>query len=279
MNATAEVDPRILKIQRDEIFVGYPTAKDIFDTADRLMGHENRERPEGLAIIGETHFGKSHILKRLQQRHPIVSDPNLEPAIPIARALVPPVADPNMLLRTMLSAVGGIARPKDPLDENLRRLKLRSERLGVRLFLLDEFHNALLGSALKQRELLATVRNVMSLLGRPFIIAGVGELKNVLELDPQLSNRFATIELSRWQNGVELIAFLKGMENALGLKNPSEFFREATRSKLLSLSSGQMGNMTLTLMRAAETAIYDRSEKITERLIEKSALGLPGSSR
>ena len=62
--------------------------------------------------------------------------------------------------------------------------------LSVRMLVLDEIHNILVGSTLKQKQFLNTLKFLSNELQIPIVAAGTKDALQVTRTDDQIANRF-----------------------------------------------------------------------------------------
>ena len=130
---------------------------------------------------------------------------------PVLSIQMPSTPDSRGIYAAILEALGapllsGGGRTDIAILEP-RTLHLMKE-VGVRMLMIDEFHNLLVGSNRIQRTVLNLVRHISNHLEISIVCLGTQEAREALMSDPQLVRRFESFELKPWKKGDDFYALL-----------------------------------------------------------------------
>jgi type II secretory pathway predicted ATPase ExeA len=258
---------RIERIRRPR-WIGYTRAKQLLDKLDDLLTHPKTHRMPNLLIVGDTNAGKTMLANRFVQLHP--ADKTLAGEaviIPVLAIQAPPEPDEGRFYNAIFEALSTPYNPRERVAQKQIQVLRLLKRIGLRMLIIDEVHNVLTGSVTKQRQFL----NVLKYLGNDLQIALVGlgtkEALRALQADPQLANRFEPAALPPWQLDREFQMLLASFEQVLPLRKPSRLANEKIARKLLALSEGSLGELSVLLTSAAIYAVRSGTERINEKVL------------
>ncbi|UTW59037.1 TniB family NTP-binding protein [Kordiimonas sp. SCSIO 12603] len=276
--ATAGYLDRETAIENDH-WLGYPIAKKAIEKMQALLRHPDTHRMPNLIIYGPSNNGKTKILEKFLRDHPPSDNVEGDSAsYPVMYIQMPIVADPKRFYIAILEKLFAPYRPTD----NTIRLETQAIRLlkacGLKMLIIDEFHN-MLGSRLDiQRQFLNLIRYLGNELKVPIVAAGTKSAVRALQIDEQLANRFEPLSLPYWSFDKNYRTLLAGIEAIIPLKLSSKISSESLSKVILSMSEGTIGE-TFDLVRlAAIHAINTNREKIDETIL-KSCGYIPPSER
>lgn len=260
---------RIAYIGKDR-FVGYKRGKEILAELDALYKLDDAIRPQGRMLIGHSLMGKSTLVNEFLRHHRASDNPGGDAAIvPVVSIQLPELAKEGVYPEILGSF--GAKLPKSAKPHNVRHDTVDFlRRIGMRMLLIDEFHNILEGSALVQRKGLNSVKYLMNRLQRPVVVIGTSDLINAIGRDPQISSRLKPIVLPRFKDDEEFQELLCGFELVLPLRKPSNLQDPALSTLIFLYTLGIMGDVADLLNEAAKIAIKTGTEQITE--VEITAL-------
>lgn len=262
-------DPRLKAIEGD-FWIGYDAANAALAKMEYFFQKPQRNRPLNLALIGNTNNGKSMILDRFYRLHKPIRDlknDNFQrPALVIEQPSVP---DEKRLYNEILSALGSSVRNTDSIESRLHTVLVICKNLHTRVLIIDEFHKMLAGSVTRQKQHLNAIRSLCNQLKIPVIVAGTEDVRNALNADPQLANRFETIRLKKWQYDKDFLRLLISLEKVFKLDQKSNLADPKIAKKILALSEGTIGEIVNLLRSAAVHAILTGDEIITPNTLEK----------
>ena len=172
-------------------WIGYPAAQTAINRLESLLSQSPALRPTNMLIVGPSNNGKSMIAERLRRTHPPSAfGDGSKDIVPIVIMQMPASPSIRRFYSTLLSAMGSPVSTYGSVDVR-EQLALRIIReLGVRLLIIDEIHNMLVGRSNEQREFLNVLRFLGNELRIPLACLGTREAYLAILSDDQLENRF-----------------------------------------------------------------------------------------
>lgn len=247
-------------------WVPFPAGIHALKTMARLIARPDEGRPMNLALIGDSGFGKSHLLDHFADCYPDVVD-EMPPRIQVVLINVLTNSDGNMLLRELLHGIGATFSSRDPYDELLRSFCIKAEVASVGLVILDEFHNGISGRRDRTLSMIKAVRDLSNRLRRPIVAGGIDTVKELLRYDRQLMERFAVEELPLWQDRTAVKRFLATFERSLGMPEPSHLGTDIMADLVMKLAGDRMGSIAELVREAHRVALAKSAQCITEEHI------------
>ncbi|HME24373.1 MAG TPA: TniB family NTP-binding protein [Acetobacteraceae bacterium] len=262
---------RIARIRTDR-WVDYPRAALALRKLADLLGHPQRARMPNLLIWGDSGMGKTMIAEKHLRDHP----PSFDQVAGVRRTPVlaiemPATPDPKWLFAQILKALDAPLPAGSRVDLATlapRTIKLM-QMIGVRMLVIDEVHNLLVGPHRTQRAMLNLIRQLANELRIPIVCLGTREGREALLSDPQLARRFEGFELPRWQRGEEFHGLLNTLLHTLPLRKPSRLGIKAF-DQMLARADGITSNIFTLLTELAVAAIRGGQEEITAADIRRS---------
>lgn len=253
-------------------WIGYKTAQQVLETLQGLMHKPLRPRMPNLLIVGDPNNGKTTIVRRFRDLcgQGYVNE-DAEPVKPVIVAEAPPSADEKGLYISILERFFAPYRASDAASKLRYQVIHMCRACHVRMLIIDEFHSLLTGTAVKQREVMNTIKLLCNELAIPIIGVGTREAVRVLHTDPQHASRFDVVNLPAWELNHDFQRLLAGFEKVLPLKQPSRLHDPELASRLHMISEGNLGNLHRLLTDCAIEAIKSGSEKIDKSIIEGKA--------
>lgn len=269
---------RIDYIGKDR-FIAHKRASEILNELDALCQLDDAIRPQGRLLIGHPLMGKSTLVNEFLRRHSASDNPGGDAAIvPVVSIQLPESAKEGVypeILGSFCAKLPKSAKPHDVRHGTVDFL----QRIGMRVLLIDEFHNILEGSALAQRKGLNSVKYLMNRLRRPVVVIGTSDLINAIGRDRQISSRLKPIVLPRFKDDQDFQELLVGFEMVLPLRKPSNLQDPELSTLIYVHTLGIMGDVADLLNEAAKIAIKESTERITEVEIRAVMDALPTKAR
>jgi hypothetical protein len=265
---------RIARI-RSDCWLAYPRGTAALQRLADLVTYPKCSRMPSMLIWGESGMGKTMIAKTHLSNHPpIFDDTSGIRRTPVLSIEMPSTPDPKWLFTAILQALGAPLLTRDTRID-LAVLAPRTydlmEQVGLRMLMIDELHNLLVGSNRIQRTMLNQIRQISNQLEISIVCLGTQEAREALMSDPQLVRRFDSFELKRWKRGEEFYALMNTMLFMLPLRK-----RSMLGSKSYDLILARTGAITSNIFRLlaglAVEAIRSGREQITAADIQKSDL-------
>lgn len=261
---------------------GYERLRHEFDIllhrrrADLAAGRSAEAR--GIVLVGASGSGKSTAIQRLLRRHPdaeFLSPDRLE--ADVASFLIP---SPATLKSVGLACLSGLGYPlrrerTAMMIWDLVQTHLRSRRV---LFLhLDEVQDLHVNRAASERQAVVnTLKSVMQNAAWPvgLILSGTNPLKDLVNLDPQLSRRLIPVELapiSTVAHGREIATVLVSyaaradLPLATDLPGNSDFI-----SRLIHAGADELGLVIETIVGGIEEALLSRASQLDAEVFRRA---------
>jgi hypothetical protein len=272
ITAEASTEARLLALRRP-IWIGYPRAQVILQQMDDIFHHPKTHRMPNLAVIGETNNGKTMLLNAFVRRHTPTAEEQIEkPTLPILMLQAPPEPHEGRLYSDILTRLFSHAGARETAEAKLQRIRLLLTNLETKVIILDEFQNALAGTGAKLRRFLNGIKYLGNELMLPIVVAGTPETLNVLQSDPQISNRFEPAFLPKWPFDDDYLRLLATIEPKLGLKVRSKLHDAKIARALHQESEGTIGELMKLLQLLAKDAITSGKESITSDMVQRDHL-------
>jgi hypothetical protein len=268
--ALALSDQERIDFIRRPRWIGYTKAKEVIAQLENLLTYPKTHRMPNLLLVGETNNGKTMIVNRFHQLHPVTDDPDTEQCQwPVLVVQAPPVPSEARFYTAILEKLSAPYCSSDSVYKKQFQVMKILRRVRVQIMIIDEIHQIVAGKIGAQRQFLNTIKYLGNELQIPIVGVGTYEAFNALQTDPQLANRFEPTVLPRWEQGQEYLRLLSSFERMLPLRQPASLTEKDLAFKLLVMSEGTIGELSALLARAAVSAIEKRTESITPKLLDK----------
>jgi len=270
-------EERIKFIYKDR-FVLYPKANEILKKMKELMSIGDLIRPPSFLLVGPPNNGKTALVTHFCKMHKPYEDPE-GIKMPVIYLQAPHKPDVGMFYDSILEKVDFAFRKSDSLSTKFIKIKHYLKEFGVKLVIIDEIHNVLAGSKIKQREFMNALKNLMNELKRPFALVGTKDALIATETDYQISSRFPPQVLTTWAYDENYLSFLYAFEKTLPLREESNLVKQKELTlKILEYSEGYLGEIVAILKELAVLAIKTGKERIDQSLF-KELEWIPPSKR
>lgn len=262
-------DEREREIRKDR-WVGYPKAQEALDKMTSLLNHPEISRMPNMLLVASTNNGKTRILERFAKMHAATDNLGGEAAhVPVISVGAPNKPEERRLYANILDKINARYSATSDIDVVKNNVFDKIAKLGTRMLIIDEFHNLLQASALKQREFLVVIKTMCNDLGISMVCAGTEDVVHAMATDPQLANRFPPFILPRWRSGEEYRRFLASYERVLPLRLASGLSESKLAHHIWSMSEGTVGETVDLLKSAAIWAIKKKTEMIDASALDK----------
>jgi len=248
---------------RAERWINHPNAEVALAGMSDLLTYPQRNRMPCLLIHGRTGMGKTMILKKFHRDHPRIADPRVGTIqVPVVLMQLPPEPNEVPFYEELLGAMGLPLVGEVSRTRACRMAREALKIIGARILIIDEIHALLVGGDRQQRIFLNVIRLLANDLEMPLVCAGTPEARRALMADNGLADRFESVELPRWTNGLEFRRLLASFAAILPLRQPSDLDQEKIRTAILKLSDGITVRIVRLLERLAIDAILRGRECI-----------------
>ncbi|SOO14219.1 TniB family NTP-binding protein [Xanthomonas citri] len=275
--ATQSAQSRALHLYRER-WVSYELAEDALKQMLRLLELPPSSRPACALLVGPTNNGKSSLLHRLVNSQPRTRSPTGVIA-PIVFVEMPSSPTIERFYRGLLSSLDAPSPSTWARTGALETLCIDLLReIGIKLLVIDEFHNILSGRRNAQLEFLNLLRFLTNRLQLSMVLGGTEQAAHAIRTDAQLENRFKPIVLHRWTTSEESMRLVQGLISSFPLQRPSPL-SEAAITYILRRSEGTIGEVIDLLRTTAEVAIRTGEECINRKTLELSSYLGPSGRR
>lgn len=245
-------------------FIPYPRADEVFAEMEDLYRRDDAIRPQGRLLVGHPLMGKTTLIAEFLRRHSASDNPEGDAAIvPVVSVQFPEIANDGVYPEILARLNARLPKASKPRDLRQTTVDFLG-KVGMRLLIIDEFHNILEGNASAQRKGLNSIKYLMNELRRPVVVIGTAEVINAIKSDPQIYSRLRPMILPRFQDDAKFQELLVGFEALLPLRKPSNLHDPELSSLIYQYTLGIMGNVSDLLNDAAKLAIKNGTEQITE---------------
>ncbi len=261
-----------LQAMHEPFWINYPKTTEIIQLMGQLMNRPKKPRMQNLLIIGEPHMGKTSLAVQFTNLHP---DSSIEDDLGMTKVHKPVVlanvqsSDDKDLYIAILEQLWTPFRPTDSKAKLRYQVLHLLRECNVKILLLDEIHNLLRGTAIKQRIMMDTIKNLSNELMIPIVGIGTQDASLILASDPQHASRFDVVKLSKWEMDKNFRGLLQAFERRLPLKKLSNLASKEKAPLLYMISRGNLGDLHRLLIECASYAIKEGIEEITVEIIER----------
>jgi hypothetical protein len=244
--------------------LGYKEAKRILAIMEDLLSYPSNPRMPNLLLVAPSHNGKTSILKRFEELHPINHDPDGQVTIcPVVMIQSPPKPDLKEFYSYILNALFAPYRPAASPAELRAQVVTLFRQMGVRMLMIDEIQHLIAGGLISQRVFRNALKGLGNETGIVMVAAGVEDAYNAFNTDPQLSSRFMPEELPIWKPDKEFGSLLATLELRYPLKHPSNLKAPTSMLAIHTRSEGTLGDACHLVRELAVDAIRRKVEQIT----------------
>ena len=261
INAT---DAARIKSIQSGTWLGYARAKELLARLEELLEYPRITRMPNMLLVAPSFNGKTSILERFLELHPVDLDATAEVMIcPVIMVESPPTPDVSAFYTRILDALMAPYKPTSSAQEKYSQVKLLFRQLGVKMLIIDEIHHLIAGSMNKQRDF----RNALKSLGNEtkvvIVAAGIEDAYNAFNTDPQMSSRFTPEVLPLWKANKDFGTLLATLEKRTPLKKTSDLKSPEKMQAMHDRSEGTLGDMCDLFKALAIDAIRTGKEEIT----------------
>ncbi|MBE7635718.1 AAA family ATPase [Sneathiella sp. P13V-1] len=273
-------DQRTLWVQQDH-WINYPTAAKALNQMEKLLTSPARTRMQNLLIFGESNNGKTAILNQFCKEHPIDENPEGDHILcPVFKIEAPPEASIQAFYTTILDLLCVPFRYNDRIEKKAHQVETVLRQIGVKVLIIDEVHNMLAGTALKQQQFRNVLKYLSNTLQISIVAAGTNDALNALSADKQIRSRFMPFKLNHWTLNKDYLRLLYTLESRLPLAEPTRLVDHKTLYMHLFERSEQVIGEIIELVREATLiAIEEDAPKLTLDIFRKVDRLSPSSRR
>ena len=240
--------PTIEEFHADR-FICHADCQRIFDNLEHILRlARTRNRPSNLHISGDAGSGKSTVLRAFFEHHKERSLAQSDgiPSNAVVLIDMPPEPTPTKFL----NAISRATNTPGTTTSGLGRFAVNSERIGMRLIMIDEFQRIDHSSG----GTLAAMIDLINWIGdeprMAIAITGTKSVDLIVQKDQQLRQRFKSVHLRNWIDDEEFETFVLSYLHALPIELPDSF-NSALFDELLKIPRGRTQDIVETLCQAS----------------------------
>ena len=257
-------------------WIGYPRAQAIMGRLEDLVHYPQEPRMPNMLLIGSSNNGKTRLIKQFAQRHLAEENKGGEHIIaPVLYVQAPPSPSESGFYAEILNTLFEKVPTSSPEAKRVRVVQVL-RAIKLRVLIIDELHNILAGTTVKQQQFLNMIKYLGNELQISIVGCGTGDLLRAVSIDPQIQNRFIPELLPKWQMNKEFRQLLMSFEQVLPLRNPSMLHERVLAGKILAMSEGTIGELSSLLNLATIHAIRNAHEQITVEVLNACGYVSPG---
>ncbi|MGI4742937.1 MAG: TniB family NTP-binding protein [Janthinobacterium lividum] len=260
-------------------WIAYSQAQQVTQQLTNLLNHPRIHRMPNLLVVADANNGKTTILRRFATSNGSSWRQQDEQLIcPVLYLHTPIELDERQFYRAILDQTNTPYCLADRVGQMQRKVMQVLRQAEVRLLIVDDIQNLLVGNEHKQRSFLHALKHLSIELMLSLVASGTSAAIRSIERDEQLAYRFGLAELPRWTMGEEYLSMLSRFEQLIPLYKASNLVENGLAYKILIMSEGLLGELARILKLAAVEAIDGRVECITQGVLD-SLDYLPPSRR
>ena len=211
---------------------------------EQLLKLTGQTRPRNLLLLGPPNSGKTTILERFEVNHPIDLNPDAEcTTATVVRIDCPDGPDRDALCIRLLEAVFAKFRPGDKYEIHLNSVRTIYGKIGTKIVIVDEIHNALEGTLRQQKLFFNCLRNISNFTKLHFVFAGIPKATGLIGIDDQMTSRFKPFRLPEWVPGAGMGQLLATLESRMPLKLPSDLKSPEKMEAIYKRAGSRLGDI------------------------------------
>ena len=267
-------EKRIYVLNNKGIFINHPVLKMIYDQFEYLIKVGRTNGSRGVIVIGHSGCGKTTICKRIQSKYYQVHNDEKE-IFPVIFANCPTTPTFKGVLSKLLEAFHAPGFDIGTRTEMEARIKHYIRKCLTRLIIFDEVQELINHGDNKTvtREGIDTInflKNISNETDANIALVGTEEAKYIYSLNFQIQRRFREVyRLPLFKRDKTFQCLLKEIETRLLLKKESKLYESKMAHHIWELTRGIISEVMLLLREAAQKAIENGDERITEDLLVK----------
>jgi len=260
----AESDDKRISHIRKGAWLAYDEAKAILAKMEELLDYPIITRMPNMLLVAPSHNGKTSILEHFVSQHlPEIDAANEVTLCPVIMVESPPKPDIGDFYTRILDKLMAPYKPSASAPEKYSQIKKLFRQMGVRMLIIDEFHNLISGSTKRQSEFRNAIKGMSNETKITIVAAGTEDAFNAINTDPQMSSRFPPETLPLWKADSGFGQLLATLEFRMPLKLPSNLKSTEMMQAIHFRSEGTLGDMCDLVKALGVDAIRSKVEYIT----------------
>lgn len=269
------LEDRALRMLSDR-FVEHEIFSRILEHATYFVNGPIPSRRNGLIVSAESGSGKTMIGEAIWRRFQNAeANSNHAAQNRVIYITMEGAKEARQIYLSLLVALGFPKAEYLTGEQRELRFKEVATACGLRLIVIDEFQDVLMGTVRQQKLALNLIKEVMNKLPVAVIALGTPDVRHSMSAHEHLATRFEKIALPRWRADRYLANFLDAYESTLPLHEASHLSALGTMRMLVKETNGTLTHIVRRIQRAAALAVEEGGERITAALLERAAHELP----
>lgn len=272
MEMTAEARIQHVIDARPSWYIPFPQAERILQIIVRTLRAAPSSRPRHLLLQGESNAGKTQLINQALTALYGSADPEwLRLSTPALMLECTARMDEPGFYDEVLLKLNSPFNPRSPVAVKKASTLAVLRGLQKKKLIIDELHNLLAQSPLKQQQTLMLLRALSNdrEMQLHYIAAGTRSASVAINALPEMSNRFRIVEVPRLGPDAQFQQVLKSFVPLLPLKTESRLHEPAMANRLFQMCEGLVGDLALILEDATIDAIESGDERITSALLDR----------
>lgn len=249
-------------------WIGYESANIILENFDKALNYPTKNRMPNFLLVGDSNNGKTALLNKFLSKNQSFVNDLQEMEIPVVFIQAPPEPDEKRFYNSILEEIFAPYKTSERVESRQQRVLHLLRKMKTKAIIIDEIQHVLAGTISKQRTFLNVIKYLANELKIPLICSGTREAFNVIQTDPQLSNRFKPFVLNRWGADEQFLRLLASFEQTLPLLKASALIETSIAQKILQKSEGLIGEVNTILELSTTLAIESKLEKINHSVLD-----------
>lgn len=271
-------DDERIECLRRPMWIEYPRAQKILARLRWTMTQPRTHRMTGLTLVGPSGNGKTSIVAEFIRRESSKSASAAYDREPLEFLDInaPTKPDVSQFYTCILRRLEDLRAARGSRAEKEERVLKLLRQLSLRMIIIDEIHNVLVGGPRLTDLFLIALKSLSNELRLPIVLVGTEDALNVIQLDRQVESRYPAVEVPAW-SVEEFKAVVRTLIGAMPLRGQTRLTMEDVRW-LHGRTRGVLGDLISTLQLAATEAILSKREAIDREVLE-AALELTSRER
>ncbi|MFM0371059.1 TniB family NTP-binding protein [Paraburkholderia aspalathi] len=256
-------------------FTRFPHVKRAISALDRLYAYDCiDEEPEHMMLIGESGVGKSTLLIRFRDLHPLVEHEEFT-EIPVLYIKVTPSCTPRKLAGLLARALGSPFWNKGKEEELTDQVKCLLKACKVKLVILDEANHLVdRGGEKTQHNTADWIKTLSDDVHISFVLAGIPRIEKLNHTNDQLRGRFREVirvhrfSIANESAELEFRSVLAAFRKLLSDIPTVDFSEQGLAQKFAFATDGRLREIRKLLVRAVELAFEQEQPEITTAVLE-----------
>ncbi|WP_434778504.1 TniB family NTP-binding protein [Neisseria sp. Ec49-e6-T10] len=226
-----------------------------------ILSLSTQNTPSNLLIIGDNNNGKTELINKFRQRHP-VDDLQPKLKLPVLYLKASSNADVGQLYGDILHKLFEPYCHNESIENKCNRLIHLLRKIDLGMIVIDEVEYIRFAPHDQQKRYLDALYSLGKELSIPIVALGTSQVLSIFYTTALLPSLFNIVFLPRWQYNYEFLRLLTSFEMVLPLKEASHLIEPKLSKSIFIKTQGKIGEMILLLNKAAIYAIETGKEKI-----------------